>query len=74
MPQSPQAMSQGMRDALNQSVSQESMKKCSDMMTKTAKMLAMGHLDPAYMMETMTLMQSLMPSEPDQGGMQDAGV
>jgi hypothetical protein len=72
-PSSPtnQAMNDGMREAINKSVSSDSMKKVSDMMTKTAKMLAMGHLDPSYMMETMDMMQRLMPenteSEPQMG-------
>ena len=56
-----QAMNDGMREALNKSVSSDAMKKVADMMTKTAKMLSMGHLDPSYMMETMNMMFSLLP-------------
>ena len=58
-----QAMTDGMREALNKSVSADAMKKTSDMMIKTAKMLAMGHLDPTYMQETMDTMLSLMPKD-----------
>ena len=70
-----QAINDGMREALNKRVSFDAMKKVSDMMTKTAKMLAMGHMNPVYMMETMNMMQSLMsndvgqfvPVQPPQG-------
>ena len=62
-----QAMTDGMREALNKSVSSDSMKKVADMMTKTAKMLSMGHLDPSYMMETMEMMQKLMPEGEPEG-------
>ena len=62
-----QAMNDGMREALNKSVSSDAMKKVSDMMMKTAKMLAMGHLDPTYMTETMSMMQQLMPAGEPQG-------
>jgi hypothetical protein len=61
-----QKMNDGMREALNKSVSTDAMKKVSDMMLKTAKMLAMGHMDPAYMMETMDMMQALMPNNAGQ--------
>jgi hypothetical protein len=55
-----------MRDALNKSVNVEAMKKVSEMMIKTAKMLAMGHIDPTYMTETMDAMQQIMPGNTDQ--------
>jgi hypothetical protein len=61
-----QAMNDGMREALNKSANPNAMKKVSDMMMKTAKMLAMGHLDPTYLMETMDAMQQIMPENTDQ--------
>jgi len=61
-----QAMNDGMREALNKSRNADAMKKVSDMMMKTAKMLAMGHMDPTYMMETMDMMQQIMPGNTDQ--------
>lgn len=62
-----QAFNDGLREALNKSVSIDAMKRVSEMMTKTAKMLAMGHLDPSYMMETMNMMFSLLPENDDSG-------
>jgi hypothetical protein len=61
-----QAMNDGMREALNKSVNADAMKKVSDMMMKTAKMLAMGHLDPTYLAETMDAMQQIMPDQAEQ--------